>query len=168
MHALLLSVCIGSALNAALLNDASVDSMSRFRRHIDAAKWPASFAFDKLPPPRIERDGDGHVIVLRLDGMRLSPNDLDALVELVHLKELDLSYTNIKDDQIAKLAALRSLKFLRLNHTAIGDDGVGALSQLPSLSVLCLGGIRASQEAVKELKRAKPKLSLGYFWSDGK
>jgi Leucine Rich Repeat (LRR) protein len=168
MCALLLTLALGTALDSAAVGEASAAAMSTFLARVDATPWPANAA-GKVPtnlPPRIERDDDGNVIRLRLDGMQLSKADLGALVLFDHLKELSLSDTNIKDEQIPQLAALRELQWLRLNHTDIGDDGAKALASVPKLSSLCLGGVRASREAVNDLKKAKPKLSLGYYRTD--
>ncbi len=168
MCALLLTLAFGTILDSAALGETGAAAMSTFLARVDATPWPANAAGNvpANPPPRIERDADGNVIRLRLDGMQLSKADLDALVLFDHVKELSLSDTNIKDDQIPKLAALRKLQWLRLNRTEIGDEGTRALARLPKLSSLCLGGVRASREAVNDLKKARPKLSLGYYRSD--
>jgi hypothetical protein len=137
------------------------DPLDVFVQHVKAAKWPGAPA--KNPRERIERDTDGSVTRLHLDGMQLVSGDLDALTQFVRLESISFNYTNITDEQIKRLAELPRLKGLTLNHTAIGDDGVKLLAELPSLKVLCLGGVKASREAVKALREAKPKLSLGYF-----
>src|SRR5271169_1391137 len=102
MCALLLTLAFGAVLDSAAVGEASAAAMSTFLARVDATPWPASAAGNvpTNPPPRIERDADGNVIRLRLDGMQLSKADLEALVLFDHLKELSLSDTNIKDDQI--------------------------------------------------------------------
>jgi hypothetical protein len=170
MCALLLTLVFGTALDSAAVGEASAAAMSTFLARVEETPWPATGAgkIPTNPPPRIERDADGIVIRLRLDGMQLSKADLEALVLFDHVKELSLSDTNIKDDQISKLASLHELQWLRLNHTEIGDGGVRALSHVPQLSSLCLGGVRASREAVNDLKKARPKVMLGYYRSQDK
>jgi hypothetical protein len=159
MYIPLFLICIFATTDSRPMTDS--DLTAGFLDHVSAAKWPGAPA--KNPPARVERDTEGNVIRLHLDGMQLVPGDLDALTQLVHLESISFNHTNIMDAQIKKLAELPRLNRLTLNHTAMGDDGVKLLAELPSLKVLCLGGVKASREAVKALHQAKPKLSMGYF-----
>jgi hypothetical protein len=159
MHAIFLTFC---ALAASSIGSTDEQPLFNFFKHVNTAMWPASMK--AVPPNRIERDKEGRIVRLRLDGMQLVPGDFEGLRQLSDVQGISFNYTNITDAQIKKLAALPHLKGIQLNHTAIGDEGVKNLAELLELQVLCLGGVKASPEAVKSLKQAKPKLSYGYFW----
>lgn len=157
MHTIMLLVC------AVSISDVRADDtrlLVEFFGRVNAAKWP-----DAMPnhPERIERDGDGNVIRLRLDGMQLKAADFDALRQFPQLVGVTFNHTNITDADIKKLAGLRKLKGLQLSYTDIGDEGVKNLTALTSLSSVCLGSIPASPESIKALKTARPKLAVGYY-----
>jgi hypothetical protein len=122
-------------------------------------KWPLP---TRNPPPRIERDEEGRVVSLMLDGMQLEDGDVDMVRSFRHLKRLSVSYTTISDEELAILADLPRLEGLRLNYTAIGDNGVASLAKFPKLRSVCMFKVQASPAAVRALKAERQKLGIGY------
>jgi hypothetical protein len=122
-------------------------------------KWPLP---TPNPPPRIERDDEGRIISLQLDGVKLEPGDIDIIRSFRHVERLSLSYTTVNDGELAKLADLPRLRGLRLNYTAISDEGVASLASFPKLKSVCMFRVPASPIAVQALKRERRELGIGF------
>jgi hypothetical protein len=152
-----LYVCLCAILTAG--SDASLDA---FLVRVEATAWPTAV---RKVPPRIERDDEGTIVGLRLDGVKLRPGDIQVISTLTHLVRLSLNRTAVKDEELKQLATLRSLRSLTLNNTSIGDRGIEALAEFPNLRWLCLGGVEASPQSVRALKDKRGELQLGYFQS---
>jgi hypothetical protein len=114
MAALLVSLCLITRAS----NDASLDD---FLVRAEATPWPIE---TKKVQARIERNDDGEIVGLRLDGVRLEPGDIDLVASLGLLERLSLNRTTITDDGLTKLAELRRLRGLSLNHTLVTDRGI--------------------------------------------
>jgi hypothetical protein len=137
----------------------SREAISPLLIRAQATKWPFPTA---NPPPRIERDEEGRVVALFLDGVNLETGDIEIIISFRQLQRLSLSHTTISDRDLARLANLPRLQGLRLNYTAIGDDGVASLARFPKLKSVCMLQVQASPEAVRALKREQRQLSIGY------
>jgi hypothetical protein len=137
----------------------SREAISPLLIRAQATKWPFPTA---NPPPRIERDEEGRMVALFLDGVELEAGDIDILLSFRQMERLSLGLTTVSDRDLARLAALPRLQGLRLNYTAIGDDGVASLAKFPKLKSVCMLRIPASPEAVRALKRERRELSIGY------
>lgn len=114
------------------------------------------------PINRVEKDDQGNIIHLWLDGMRLTSEDVRAIATIASLQRLSLRRTNVADGDLEHLQNLKSLKSLVLTGTEISDDAIPSVARIPSLRSLCLGDVRISPEAISELKKQRPGLSLGY------
>jgi hypothetical protein len=155
MAALFVCLCVITAAS----ND---ESLAAFLVRVEATPWPTETT---KVPTRVERDDDGNVVGLRLDGVQLSSSDIEQITALTHLDRLSLNRTAVKDEDLKKLARLSHLRAITLNHTGIGDEGVAALAEFRSLRTLCLGGVKATPQAVRALKAKNRRLQLGYFQS---
>jgi hypothetical protein len=155
MAAIFVCLC---AITAALSN-ASLDA---FLVRVEATPWPIE---TKKAPARIERDNDGDIVGLRLDGVRLEPGDIDHVASLGLLERLSLNRTTITDDGLTKLAELRRLRGLSFNHTRISDRGIDAFQAHPNLRSLCLFDTNVTREAVRALNAKNNRLQLGYAQS---
>ena len=133
----------------------SPDVISSFLVRVELTKWPTAM---RKPPARIERNGDGQVVLLRLDGMQFETGDVETIRSFQHLVRLSLNSTTITDDDIKTLAALPNLEGLSLNRTAIGDAGVESLAKFPKLKSLCLGGVNVSPVSIRRLKAERPRM----------
>jgi Leucine Rich Repeat (LRR) protein len=152
-----LFVCLCLIVRAS--NDASLDA---FLVRVEATPWPIETT---KVPARVELDDDGNIVGLRLDGVQLTSEDIERITTLAHLERLSLNRTGVKDADLKKLATLRHLRAITLNQTGIGDEGIAALAEFPSLRTLCLGGVKATPQAVRALKAKNKRLQLGYFQS---
>jgi len=118
------------------------------------------------PVQRIEKDAEGNVIRLRLDGMQLTADEFVALGRVTTLRHLALNKTNVTAADLRQLRGLKQLQGLQLNSTALADDAVGELIRIPALRSVCLGSVAITPEAISRLKEefesADRKLSLGY------
>jgi hypothetical protein len=155
---ILLSIATSHYARSTVLGD-SREWISPFLVRVQSTKWPLP---TRNPPPRVERDDEGRVVSLWLDGVELEAGDIDIIRSFKQLKRLSLSLTEISDDQLARLADLPRLEGLRLNHTAIGNNGVASLATFPKLKSVCMFRVPASPAAVQALKRERGQLAIGY------
>ena len=119
-------------------------------------------ANERGQPPRCRRDQAGEIVALNLDSLELTPGDIAAVAKCGKLESLSLIGTSVTDDQLKPLVELKNLRSLRLNQTAVGDAGLKHVARITSLRYLCIGGVDATPEGVKQLKRDLPGLQLGY------
>lgn len=101
---------------------------------------------------RVVRDREGNVIRLRLDRMRLSSDDFEALEHLTSLENLWLWGVNVTDDDLQHLKKLPHLRGMSLTRTDVTDAAVDVLLEFPALRTLCLGEVNVTPEAVARLK----------------
>ena len=78
--------------------------------------------------------------------------DLRHLKALPNLKELDLFYTSITDEDLVHLGELIGLESLNLRNTSISNDGVAHLADLTSLRRLNLSGTEINGQALSYVK----------------
>lgn len=112
--------------------------------------------------PRVERDPEGKIKRLRLDGLELSEVERRAITRIASLRSLSLQGTNIGDADLAGLKRLPQLQSLNLNFTRISDEAIRHLQAIPQLRSLCLMKVNLSPEAVAELKESRPQLGIGF------
>jgi hypothetical protein len=116
--------------------------------------------------PRVQRNADGNVDKLHLNGMQLSAEDFAAIGRLKTLRFLTLYRTNVTNADLRLLCEL-PLEGLNLTSTEVSDAAIDEILKLESLRSLCLGNVAITRDAVDRLKedffRAHEKrLSLGY------
>ena len=87
----------------------------------------------------------------------------DGLEQLTGIEVLELSYTDITDEGMTKLADLRNLKILHLGGTKVTDAGLQHLSRLQKLETLRLGGTEISDTGLKYLRTLKNLSSLDLY-----
>lgn len=124
------------------------------------------FLINSRPTSRVEKDAEGNVLRLRLDGMALSADEFAALARLTALKHLTLNRTNVTAADLRKLHTLVRLETLQLNVTELGDDATGELIGFPVLRSVCLGNVAVSPEAIERMKAqfqaAERRFAVGY------
>ncbi len=115
---------------------------------------------------RIEKDAEGNVIRLRLDGMQLTSDDFVSLGRLKTLQRLDLRETNTTDEDLRHLLPLKNLNVLVLTSTEVTDDATLTLEQFEGLRTLCMGDVDISPAAIAAMRENFElfgrRLSLGY------
>lgn len=99
-------------------------------------------------------------------GMEIGPGDFAALSRLPNLERLDLSSTNVTDDDLVHIAKL-DLKLLRLQDTRITDEGIRILADMKHLEDVDLGLTRVTEDVVPILAKwqVKKKLLVPAEWS---
>jgi hypothetical protein len=89
---------------------------------------------------------------LRLYGIPVADDGLDALAGMIELHELDIDSTRITDAGLARhIARLPALESLGLHSPRITDAGVTGLPNLARLRVLRLGGTRVTDDVLARL-----------------
>ncbi|MEX0866814.1 MAG: protein kinase, partial [Pirellulales bacterium] len=101
---------------------------------------------------------------LDLSRTEITDEDLAAIAQLTRLEELHLAGTRVSDKGLAHLAALNSLRVLDLSETRVTGAGLAALQDLPNLSALRLNRCRVSDAAMETINRypALVELSLAF------
>ena len=88
-------------------------------------------------PARIDRDQQGRVVGLDLEGPEITDDHLAQLLELPHLSGLSLSQTAVTDAGLAYVHVLKQLHFADLRDTQVSPQGVADLQQsLPDCLIL--------------------------------
>lgn len=100
------------------------------------------------------------LIWLKIDERNLSGRQLDRLAQLVHLTRLQLSYTNLNDENIASLAGLQQLQWLNLVGSGVTVNGVKKLNTLPNLKQLFLFKTGVASTDWDVLKAAFPNTEI--------
>ena len=81
-----------------------------------------------------------------LSEKKLTPNSLEYLIKLKeHLIWLNLSNSNMQDQDLEKIGQLENLMKLNLSKTAITDEGLKNLGSLVNLEALNLYGTKVSE-----------------------
>jgi hypothetical protein len=117
--------------------------------------------------PRVERDAEGHVTSLSLNDMQLSPEDVEQIGRLEHLRRLVLLRTKFSDRDVARLEGCQSLEHLNLTSTEVTDEAIDTILKLKKLTSLCLGNVNMTPDAVeklKELNRTRDRSSDSLRW----
>ncbi|MHC4399773.1 MAG: protein kinase domain-containing protein [Planctomycetota bacterium] len=84
---------------------------------------------------------------------KLPASVLNGLAGCRSLRELDLSFTGVTDEELPILKKLTGLRNLALTGTQISDVGCAHLGELEQLEELDVCGTRISNEGVKSLRR---------------
>lgn len=100
---------------------------------------------------RVEKDESGNVVRLVLKDMTLTEEQMADLGKLSHLRRLDLYQSNFSDAGMPYLKRCTKLESLVLTKTEITDSSMDALLELKQLKYLCLGNVRVSPAAAKQL-----------------
>jgi hypothetical protein len=115
------------------------------------------------PAARVEKDEEGNIIRLRLDGMRLTQDDFRAVGKITSLRWLSLRGTNVAGDDLDHLQNLHRLENVVLTATGVTDEAVAGIAAITSLRSVCLGNVPMTPEAVHRLKKLRPRLAIGYY-----
>lgn len=136
---------------------------------VDRAETTELRLSDGKTMPRVVRDKDGHVTVLKLSDMKLSQDDFIALGKLERLRTLVLTKTNVTDDDLLYLKKCKCLEHLNVTSTEVTDRAINTILELNSLKSLCLGNVRISPKAIDKLsernreRTGDNQLRWGYF-----
>jgi hypothetical protein len=140
------------------LGQADADLLARVER--------TELLANSKPFPRIEKDPEGNIVRLRLDGMTLSADEFAAVGRMATLRSVTLNKTNVTAADLRRFVGLARLEGMQLNSTELGDDAVSELDKFPALRWVCLGNVAIGPAAIDRLKddfkSADRRLGLGY------
>jgi hypothetical protein len=136
------------------------------RKRIRSQQECAAMAMNLKPPTsKIMMSGrynDGHsdyviqswIIQLLAKGIDFNQIQFEAMT----IVALDLTGTNITDDQLAAVVNTQTVQELNLTSTKITDAGLECLHELRSLKSLTLTNTQVSQQIIESLKVRFPEL----------
>ena len=82
---------------------------------------------------KVDVDDHGNVRSVNFTRKKIADSDLQPLVELRHLKTLDLRFTPISNAGLAYVKELTTLETLNLQATRVTDDGLRQLQSLTNM-----------------------------------
>lgn len=93
--------------------------------------------------------GSNYLMISFTDARKITDEQIKQLLEIKdQLVWLNLSYTNITDQQLEGISKLSNLRVLYLNYTRVSDSGLSHLSTLSELRLLNLAGTRVTDLAI--------------------
>lgn len=128
-------------------------------------------------PPAIEltaaqKEKLGKKALAKLAGSRelFDDNDLQDLCLLNHLRDLDLSYTQVTTGGLRCIGKLPNLEYINLHGTGVDDRVFDALRALPKLSILVLSKTKIDGWALASLGNIQSlrRLTLNHCALKGK
>ena len=129
-------------------------------RSSDAPAVEAFLARVEAPrPPRTQRvprhlrNEQGEIISLRLTGVSLEKADFALIGQLRSLETLDLSQSNVTDDDLPPLGRLVNLRELKLAETGISGSGLEHLGGLEHLERLELNDTKVTDDSLRHLTK---------------
>jgi hypothetical protein len=100
---------------------------------------------------RVERDEDGNVTQLLLNGMQLSASDIEELGALPHLRRLVLYGVTLADKDLEQLRRCTRLEHLNLSGTNVTDACIDRILEFKQLESVCLGNVDITEDAMARL-----------------
>jgi len=85
---------------------------------------------------------------------------LPRLSAFSNLEVLDLSHTDIDDEDTKTLSQLDSVKFLVLSETSITDTGLARLEANQSLEILLIRDTNVTRAGIDRYREARPDVEL--------
>jgi internalin A len=97
---------------------------------------------------------------LNLSGTNMGDDQLIHITGCTELTQLKLDNTAITDDGLARLIGLKNLTSLSLSKTQVTDSGVIHLAGLPKLRLLQLKDTQVTDKGVENLQRTLPNATI--------
>ena len=97
---------------------------------------------------------------LDLTGSKITGKGLAALKNLTQLKTLELDFTQADDLALETIAGFPNLESLSLYRTNVTNAGLIHLKGLKQLISLDVGFTAVTPQAVKDFRKANPKVSI--------
>ena len=98
------------------------------------------------------RNSDGQITALRLKGVELKKGEFSVIGRLRHLETLDLSSTNVIDEDLQHFNGLARLRELKLWDTCLNGSGFAHLAGLDRLEILNAGHAKIADQALPHLE----------------
>ncbi len=139
-----LSACLAHSPGVFAMAAASVSEQSQTAKDGDEAK--ALEFFNRLDAGRVAPSaakGLEHIRILDLSHLQLRDDDLENLAHVFNLNMLDLSYTSISDRGLRTIEHLQRLDILNLAGTKMTGAGLASIGRLAHVAILHLDGTDA-------------------------
>jgi hypothetical protein len=102
------------------------------------------------------------VIALKLNEIKLESDELQFLSELKHLKNLQLSGTNLTDAGLMQIKDLPDLQNLNLYGTQVTDQSLEVIGQLKNIRTINLWNTRMTHTAIRQFSKQHPEILLEF------
>jgi len=100
------------------------------------------------------------LIWLNLTDSNVSDDNLKKIAELERLMKLNLSKTKISDKGLSYLEKLEKLESLNLFRTKVSNELINVIPKFPNLKRLYLSESNATEGIVSQLKKSKQDLEI--------
>ena len=97
---------------------------------------------------------------LNLSRSDVQDEDLKTIAQLPNLVRLRLDNTKISDEGITHLASLQNLEYLNLYGSGVGDECIEILKEMPALKKVFLWQTNVSEAAANSLSEARPDMMV--------
>ena len=102
------------------------------------------------------------VIALKLNEIKLDSDELQFLSELKHLKNLQLSGTNLTDTGLMQIKDLPDLEKLNLYGTQVTDQSLEVIGRLKNIRTINLWNTRMTHTAIRQFSKQHPEILLEF------
>ena len=115
-----------------------------------------------LPVKKAEDVPEGEFLIEEIDltGTDVTDEQLAQLAKLTHLDRLRLHGTSVSDTGLQYLTKFQELTLLELSKTRVTDAGIPALASLKGLEKVYLYNTRVTQQGVDSLKSQLPGVMI--------
>jgi len=105
--------------------------------------------------------GNNHLMISFTGSQKVTDDQINSLADIKEqLVWLNLSHTQITDEQMEAVSRLGNLRVLYLNNTEISDKGLAKISALSKLRWLSLVGTRISDKSIPTFEELKNLAAL--------
>ncbi len=156
---------LGGPQQTAIETQSAVGESAALQEFLDRMKgFGRRGLFGSRAVDRHVRNEAGQVVELRLDKVELRPGDATLIGTLKQLERIDLSETNVSDDDLGDLTQLDGLRHLSLRRTNISGKALVHVGGLTGLEELDLASTKVTDEDLPRLDGLKQLrvLSLRY------
>jgi Leucine Rich repeat len=101
-----------------------------------------------------------HLKSLNVVNTHVDDSGMEYIGRIVPLADLNVGGTRISDSGLKQLRSLTNLKALNLDDTDISDAGLEYLKVLTNLTNLDLSGTRVTTQGIRELQKALPNTKI--------
>jgi uncharacterized membrane protein/mono/diheme cytochrome c family protein len=102
------------------------------------------------------------VIALKLNEIKLDSDEIQFLSELKHLKNLQLSGTNLTDTGLMQIKDLPDLQNLNLYGTQVTDQSLEVIGRLKNIRTINLWNTRMTHTAIRQFSKQHPEILLEF------
>ncbi len=100
------------------------------------------------------------ILWLNLSGSEITDQQMETVGAFPNLMRLRLERNPVGDEGLKHISNLQYLEYLNLYGTQVTDEGLKHLAKLPKLKKLYLWQTQVTDEAVENLKKQKPDLEV--------